>query len=351
LTLHPVSFDYANNSEVEMPRGTERLYSSAQGNGEIISRLRSIPHLKNSSQVRSKEMRMSRAVNRFSAAVATSLVAMALVVCCRLARSQDTSKTLTPSAARARNLLKEGIESKDPDTRIQAIIAASMIGRNERVLTTIEQCLQDKDVQVRIAAIQALADLKSPGSKPALEKTLKDDNVPEVAFASAKALYALQDPAGEKALMDVYNGKVNTSSNFFRKETRALKREFHSVQSAAMFVVSQGMGYVPVPGAGEGFSAMMQLVNDPDLSERASALLLLGRKKNPQSVDLLKKGLTDGDWSVRATAAQLIAHTAQIELRESLVPLFDDKKDKVQFRAAGAYLHLYLQERSRSAIK
>jgi hypothetical protein len=34
---------------------------------------------------------------------------------------------------------------------------------------------------------------------------------------------------------------------------------------------------------------------------------------------------------------------AKSDLRESLVPLFEDKKVKVRFRAAGAYLHLYLQ--------
>jgi hypothetical protein len=37
-----------------------------------------------------------------------------------------------------------------------------------------------------------------------------------------------------------------------------------------MFVVSEGVGYVPVPGAGEGFSAIMGLLSDPDLSARAS---------------------------------------------------------------------------------
>jgi HEAT repeat protein len=269
-------------------------------------------------------------------------LALLLVSC---AMGQISGLKLTANAERARTILKEGIESKDPDARIEAIIAASMIGRNERVLAVLERSLQDKDVQVRIAAVQALADLKSPGSRSALEKTLRGDDVPEVAFGAAKALYALQDPAGEKALMDVYNGRVNTSSNFFRKEARGLKREFHSVQSAAMFVVGQGMGYVPVPGAGEGFSAMMELINDPDLSPRASALLLLGREKKPQTVELLKKALTDSDWSVRATAAQLIANTAQTELRESLAPLFDDKKEKVQFRASGAYLHLFLQQR------
>jgi hypothetical protein len=46
---------------------------------------------------------------------------------------QISGQKITANAERARTILKEGIESKDPDARIQAIIAASMIGRNERV--------------------------------------------------------------------------------------------------------------------------------------------------------------------------------------------------------------------------
>jgi HEAT repeat protein len=264
-----------------------------------------------------------------------------LVLCWSLADAGGP--TLTATAERARSILREGVEAKDPDVRIQTVVAASMIGRNEVVLKRLEAALEDKDVQVRIAAIRALADLKSSGSDGALEKALKDQ-VPEVGFAAAKALYSLHDPVGRTALMEIYDGKINPSSNFFKKQTRGFMREFHSVQSGAMFIVSQGINYVPVPGVGEGFTAMADLLSDPDLSARASVLLLLGKEKTPEGLALIKKSLTDSDWSVRASAAQLIAHTARTELRESLVPLFDDKKDKVRFRAAGAYLHLYLEQ-------
>jgi HEAT repeat protein len=270
------------------------------------------------------------------------LVAFLLLWC---VLGQARGAAVTANAERARSILREGIESKDPDVRVQAIVAGSMIGRNEAVLKRLEPMLQDKDIQVRTATIRALAEFKSPEGKPALEKVLKEDDVPEVRFAAAKALYALQDPAGEKALIDIYNGKVNPNSNVLKKQTRGFFREFHSFQSGAMFIVSQGIGYVPLPGVGEGFSAMTDLLGDPDLSARATVLLLLGKDKSPQAVDLIKRGLKDDDWSVRASATQLIAHTAQTELRESLVPLFDDKNEKVRFRAAGAYLHLYLTEK------
>jgi HEAT repeat protein len=263
----------------------------------------------------------------------------ALVLLCGL---QVSGQALSANAERASSILKEGIENKNPDVRIQAIVAGSMIGRTEAIVKRLAAALQDKDIQVRITTIRALQDMKSQDAVPALERTLKEDQVPEVAFAAATALYVLKDPAGRKALMDVYDGKVSTRSNYLKIKTRGMMREFHSFQSGAMFIVSQGIGYVPIPGVGEGFTAMTDLLSDPDLSAKASILLLLARDKDPQSLDLIKQGLADSDWSVRASAAQLIATMAKRDLRESLVPLFDDKKEKVRFRAAGAYLHLYL---------
>ncbi len=267
-----------------------------------------------------------------------------LLLLCRAVMPGDINQTPPRNAEHARSILKEGIESKQPDIRVQTIFAAGMIGRHERVLAPLERCLQDEDIQVRIAAVHALADLKLPESKPALEKTLNTDDVPEVAFAAAKALYALNDPAGQAALLDVYNERTNPNSNFLKKQTREFMRNFRSFGSATMFIVSEGIGYVPVPGVGEGFTAMTELLSDPDLSPRATVVLLLAKQKTPETLKLLKKALSDDDWSVRASAAQMIAHTARTEVRESLVPLFEDKKEKVRFRAAAAYLHLYLQE-------
>ena len=120
--------------------------------------------------------------------------------------------------------------------------------------------------------------------------------------------------------------------------------KFHSAPSAVLFIVGEGVGYVPVPGAGEGFSAISDLLKDPGLSDRASAMLILARDRKGAAGDLLRRALEDSDWSVRASAAQFIAHTAQTRLRDALTPLFEDKNSKVRFRAAGAYLHLSLTE-------
>ncbi len=240
----------------------------------------------------------------------------------------------------ARHILRGGIDSRNSDSRVQAITAASMIGRNDVDVRRLEAALDDKDVRVRIAAVGALADLKSYRSRPQLRRVMRSDKVPEVEFAAAKALYALKDPAGKQALIDVLEKKMDPSSGLVRTEARNFFRNFQSTQSAAAFIVREGIGYVPIPGVGEGFSAMMRILSDPELSARASVVLLLGNEKGPEAQRVLEDGLRDKDWSVRAAAVQMVAHTGRVNMLNLLPPLFNDKKEKVQFRAAGAYLHL-----------
>jgi hypothetical protein len=74
---------------------------------------------------------------------------------------------------------------------------------------------------------------------------------------------------------------MDPSSGLVRTETRNFVHNFHSTQSTAAFIVREGIGYVPVPGVGEGFSAMMRIMSDPELSARAGVVLLLGKEKRP----------------------------------------------------------------------
>lgn len=257
-----------------------------------------------------------------------------------------TGQTSQKTVSDARAVLRSGVESSDPKVRVQAIQAVGLIGISDEVRGKLEDSLKDGNIQVRIAAIKTLADLKSTGSIPILEKLLQKDDVPEVQFAAAKTLFRFHDEKGTQWLEELYNGSRTATSSALTNESRKFFGNFHSLESAATFIVSEGVGYVPVPGVGEGFSAVTGLIADPDLSPRAGALMLLVRDAGPESEGLLKKALADKDWSVRAVSTQMIAYTGRASLREDLTPLFKDKNDKVRFRAAGAYLHFALIARS-----
>lgn len=272
----------------------------------------------------------------------------ALVLLCAMLSASPTKShqidelLLASNDAKARAILIQGLESSDFAVRIQAITAISMVGSNDPIVERIIELLQDRNVKVRLAAIRALVDLRAPEVKEGLQKTLEHDVAPEVSFAAAKALAGLEDPKGTTVLMDVYERKRKTRSNILEQKKRNFFDEFHSPQSTLLFLISQGIGYVPVPGAGDGYSAINDLLKDPSLSDRAEVLFALCRTKTPQSRELLQRALYDEDWSVRAAATQIIAQTAEVELRESLLPLFQDKNQRVRLRAAGAYLHLSL---------
>jgi HEAT repeat protein len=247
---------------------------------------------------------------------------------------------------RARTVLRDGFDSGDFTVRVQVIQAVGLVGQTEALRTRLEGLLQDPNVSVRVAAVNAIADLKFTASLPALRKCLQEDTTPEVTFAAAKALYGMHDPAGESWLADVYDGTERAKSNVLHSQMRKFVGNFHSIESAGEFLVTSGVGYVPVPGVGAGLSAAMGLLNDPALTPRAVSLILLARDKSARVDAFLRSGLSDKDWTVRAAAAQMIAFTARSGMREELVPLFDDKTEKVRFRAAGAYLHLALASKA-----
>ena len=240
----------------------------------------------------------------------------------------------------AHNILNVGLASNDPNMRTRAIAAVGMIARTQSVRKRIEGFLSDKNVQVRIAAVDTLADLGSHESIPALENTMDNDPVPEVEFAAAKALFKLGDPKGKETLKMVLYGNIDAKSSYIERQKRKILSNFYSLHRATLFVLDEGSGFVPVPGVGMGMSEVVNLMNDTELSPRATIVLMLGHQKGADSDRMLKFALKDKDWTVRASAILMIALTARQELRENLVPLMSDNDARVRFRAAGAYLHL-----------
>src|ERR1700689_4267698 len=101
-----------------------------------------------------------------------------------------------PVKDKAWGIISDSLNDKNPDTRLQAVQSMGLIGVHEPYVSPLVGMLGDKDVQVRVATVQSLVDLKNKSTIPALKKALADP-VPEVGFAAAKALYGLKDPDGE----------------------------------------------------------------------------------------------------------------------------------------------------------
>jgi HEAT repeat protein len=241
--------------------------------------------------------------------------------------------------AECNQMLEQALKDKNPDTRMQAVVALSLAATRAPVFSRLEGMLQDSDVPVRVAAVTGLAELKTDEAKAALRKALEDP-VPEVSFAAAKALYNLHDPAGKQALMAVLAGESKTSSNFLTKQKRDALRMMHTPRVLFLFAARTGVGFAPVPGLGEGITSMQALLTDPSVSGRASAALLLGKDPSPATVDALKEALIDKDWSVRAAAVHALALRNDPAVKPDLEALLYDAKEAVRLRAAAACLRL-----------
>jgi HEAT repeat protein len=248
---------------------------------------------------------------------------------------------LADPAYQARLLLNQSIDDGNPDTRKHAAQALGLIGPSEPYLGLLIMLTEDKDIPVRISAINSLLDLKSPAVLPALHKALEDD-VPEVSFTAAKALWSMDDPAGRDFLIDVLSGDTKAKSSTFTQKRRETMRLFRTPKPLMMFLLRRGASFSGVPGLGRGVSSLEGILLEDDISGRGLTALLLSSDNNPEIMAALRDALDDKNWSVRAAAAHAIALQNDVSMQSALVPLLEDKKEAVRVRAAAAYLRLEL---------
>ena len=135
------------------------------------------------------------------------------------------------------------------------MIALSLAGTSEPFLSQVESKLDDKDVEVRLAAVASLVDLPSKRTTVMLHKALNDD-VAEVSFAAARALWSLNDPDDKTALFSILSGETKATTGFFPKQKREAMRMMHTPRTMFMFALVTGAAFAPVPGVRAGIASM-----------------------------------------------------------------------------------------------
>jgi HEAT repeat protein len=253
--------------------------------------------------------------------------------------SAQAVKPATAERAHALEVLQHAAADRDPDTRRQVALALSLGRAAAPVNSMVEALVKDSDSLVRQAALDTVGELGDRRLAPVAEKAL-DDDVAEVVFAAARALYRLRDPAGKSTLIAVVEKEQKAESNPMRIKLRNMVRRMKTPRSALFLAVEQGAGFIPAPGLGEGISAMSALLNDDSFSPRATALLLLAGDSAADVRGLIEQAFTDDEWSLRAAAVQLVARPQNARWRPRLASMIDDSNKKVRFRAAAVYLRV-----------
>ena len=242
-------------------------------------------------------------------------------------------------AEHARTVLREGAADKDPGVRIEVATALSLIAVKDPASALLGELARDKDHLVRVAALGSIGELRDPRMAKAARDALNDD-VPEVSFAAARTLFKLKQPEGRQALIEIVEKESKAKSSFFRAKIRDTWRRMKTPKSALFFAVQQGAGFVPVPGFGEGVSAMSSMLSDPDFSARATSLVMLSTDRTVEVRRIVEESFMDEEWSMRAAAIQIAALRTERTWKLHLVPLVDDTNRKVRYRAAACYLRL-----------
>jgi HEAT repeat protein len=249
--------------------------------------------------------------------------------------------------SQATDVLHQALTAKNPDTRKMGVIALSLAASSGPLFDTLAGMLDDKDVEVRLAVVSSLAEVKTVQARKTLERML-GDAIPEVAFAAAKALYAIKDPLGKQALLAVLEGETKTTSSFFNLQMRQAMRMMHTPRVTFLYAVRQGAVFVPLPGFGMGISSLQAILADNSVSGRATAALLLGDEKDAATVAALRDALNDKDWRVRAAAVHALALRNNPAVRKDLDPMIEDESEAVRLRVAAAVLRLAAIEKRAS---
>src|SRR5271168_3523520 len=243
-----------------------------------------------------------------------------------------------PNVQKAKDILLKGVASGNPDIRQLAVMAASLIGDRSEVLTKLYSMLEtDKDVPVKITIISTLGSFNNPAVIPSLQKALKDP-VPEVDLAAALALDGLKQPDGKAFLMDALAGTQKTTSSFMSSEKRSLARMTHTPTTTLLGMVANEF---TLPGLGSGMESAVGLSADPASMASSAVIFALAKDKNdPTTWAALVPAMRDKEWATRAAAVHVVAMHDDPSLLDKFVPLMDDKKEQVSFRAAAGYLRL-----------
>ena len=229
-------------------------------------------------------------------------------------------------------LLRLGAKEKHTGTRTQAVRALRLLPHCPEATEMAEAALKDHEWQVRATAATALGEMHAKEAVPALKESLADHK-PEVVLAAARSLQLLDDPAGKEVFLEVLVGERNSEGR--------ISQEMDSLNTKQIveFGVQEGLGFLPF--AGDAYSAVKAVRKNPASTSRALAARELVRDTDPRvNRALAKAAISDKSWLVRASALLALAKRQNPELLSAIVPAMSDQNRVVRYTAAAAVIRL-----------
>lgn len=211
----------------------------------------------------------------------------------------------------ARQLLRDS----DVTGRIRAAVELRATRSESGIAALSEAAVADRFWGVRLEAVEALAELKSPEARPAFLKAVKDSD-PRVRRAAARALSAYKDPKIAEIFIE-----LTTDASY-----------------VVVAEAAQGLAHTGDARAYEVLAALMKQDSWED-TIRAGALAGLSTIKDPRSLDIaLAFSRPGGSVAVRGWSFHLLGQVGKRSDRavESLSRALTEPWHPILLTAAGA---------------
>jgi HEAT repeat protein len=263
------------------------------------------------------------------------LVICAAVVCSAVVPfSAQKAVDIDSPSHRAWDMLTTAAFSPKTAIRTNGIRSLGLLRDSPRARELAENALQDRNVDVRVAAATALGQMHSTESISKLEHALSDRKIP-VVMAAAHSLRQLKDDKSAYAIYyDLLTGERKSNDGLIAQQLDTLRNP----KELAKIGISEGVGFIPFAGIGwDAYRTMHK--KDPN-PVRAVAATYLAHDPDPASAKALVKATNDKDWIVRAAAVEAIAQRGDPSLLHDVELKFQDKNEKVRYAAAAAVIRL-----------
>lgn len=233
--------------------------------------------------------------------------------------------------AEAWKVLEDGLsDERNSERRARAALALGLAG-GVKGRKLAEGSLSDANPEVRVAAVQALAEMDARAAIPKIKAALDDEDA-GVVFAAAQALWDLGDRSSRGVLTDVALGERPGSGGEFmgkyRKRSTLIK--IGSRQGASIL-----LGPFSMP-----FFMAAELMKDHGAAARAVAADALAEDRDPRSIKTLEQAAFDTNWAVRVTALRALAHRRAGGSIPTIAPAMYHSNETVRFTAAAAVIRI-----------
>ncbi len=237
------------------------------------------------------------------------------------------------------DILRQGIDDKNPDRRKQAVTAIGSLGLMPEAVKLVEHGLRDDDPIVRQVGAAVLGQMKSTSSIPALIAAL-DDPSGEVQFTAARALWEMGDHSGETVLQDVMTRQQKATLGFVEGGMRDAKAKLRDKKGLAKMGINEASGALLGPFS-IGVIAAEEMLKDSGATGRALSATLLAQKCDSRNIQLLQWTLKEEkNNTVRAVVAKSLGQCGTAEDIVRIEPYLSAGNDALKFMAAAAIIRL-----------